>query len=81
MGMHSEVGKGELGPYIRRKDNSCSKKGYTSPLNSLPSFKNQAGCREPLGRTSRPPDTRDLYITIYRAPGAESRNNYKKKIS
>jgi len=39
----SEVGKVELGPYIRGKDDSCSKKGYTSPLNSSPTFKNQAG--------------------------------------
>jgi hypothetical protein len=49
MERHSEVGKGEPGPYIRGKDDSCSKKGYTSPLNSPPSFKNQAG----LSRTSR----------------------------
>jgi len=30
MGRHSKVGKGELGPYIRGKDDSYSKKGYTS---------------------------------------------------
>jgi hypothetical protein len=45
----SEMGKEELGSYIRGKDDSCSKKGYTSPLNSPPSFKNQAG----LSRDSR----------------------------
>jgi hypothetical protein len=39
----SEVGKGELEQYIRGKDDSCLKKGYTSPLNSPPTFKNQAG--------------------------------------
>jgi hypothetical protein len=31
-GRSSEVGKVELGPHVRGKENSCSKKGYTSPL-------------------------------------------------
>jgi len=35
-GTHSEVGKVDLGPYLREKDDSCLKKGYTSPLNSSP---------------------------------------------
>jgi hypothetical protein len=33
---HSEVGKVDLGPYIREKDDGCLKKGYTSLLTSLP---------------------------------------------
>ena len=43
-GRHSEVGKVELGAYIREKDDSCSKKGYTSSLNSHPNLKNQVEC-------------------------------------
>jgi len=31
-GRHSEVEKVDLGPYIRGKDDSCPKKGYTSPM-------------------------------------------------
>ena len=37
-GSPSEVGKVELGPYIRGKDSSCSKKAYTSPLIKGPPF-------------------------------------------
>lgn len=48
-GAHSEVGKAGLGPYLRENDDSCLKKGYTSPLNSSPYLKNQAG----LSRASR----------------------------
>jgi len=35
-GRHSEVGKVALGLYIRGRDDSWVKKGYTSPLNSPP---------------------------------------------
>jgi len=39
----SEVGKVELDLEIHCRNDRCSKKGYTSPLNSHPNFKNQAG--------------------------------------
>jgi hypothetical protein len=42
-GRHSEVGKEKLGPYLRGKDERCLRKRYTSPLNSPPNLKNQAG--------------------------------------
>ena len=39
---HSEVGKVEMGAYLRGKDDSCMNKDYTSPLTSPPNLKNQA---------------------------------------
>jgi len=80
-GKHSEVGKVELGPYIRGKDDSCSKKSYTSPLNSPPSLKIRRACREPPGRTSRPSDTPGRHITTYRTTdgwkiGSRTEKNY-----
>lgn len=40
-GTDSEVGKGDLGPYLHERGDSCLKKGYISPLNSHPHLKNQ----------------------------------------
>jgi hypothetical protein len=36
-------GKVKLEPYIRGKDDSCSKKRYISPVNSFPRLKDQGG--------------------------------------
>jgi hypothetical protein len=52
-GRHSEVGKVGLGPYIRGRDDSCVKKGYTSPLNSPPlragsQFEKSGGVDSPI---------------------------------
>jgi hypothetical protein len=43
-GGHSDVGKGDSGPYFREKDEQLPEKGYTSPLNSSPNSKNPVEC-------------------------------------
>jgi len=42
-GRHPEVGKVELGPYIRGKEDSCPEKEDSSPVNSSAQLKNQPG--------------------------------------